>query len=309
MQVKNITSIEMGKTRRWFWIALKALVTLLCFYFLYDQFQRRNVSFNDLEIPRYFGPILVLQSFLMILNWYLEILRWKISVDAVEKISFKQATIDVLGGLSMNWILPFTAGDFVARIISKKDKYRTTAAILLNRTIMLLLTFIVGVYALVSLFRTEFNFYYALGGIILALLVLIAIYKAAPGKLISYFEELKRESLWRILVLSLGRYMVFFVQFIILLKIFNTSLSLLDVSAGIGWIFFVRTSIPSLIGGLGLRETSAVIFFQRLVDDLGTVVFPVFILWILNTAIPSFIGAILLWKLKAHNSQDSHNIA
>ncbi len=309
MQVKNNTSIEMEKTKKWFWIGLKTSITLLCFYFLYDQFQSQNIFFDDLVIPRYFVPILSLQFFLMILNWYLEILRWKISVNVVEGISFKQAVIDVLGGLTMNWILPFTTGDFIARIVSKKDKYQTSAAILLNRAIMLSLTLVIGVYGVSWLLEDQFDWYYVLGSLMLVLFVLTAIYKVLPKKINSYFKGLEKQILLRILGISVGRYMVFFLQFIILLKLFNLDLSIELLAAGIGWIFFVRSSIPSLLGGLGLRETSALIFFKDTVNDLGTIVFPVFILWLLNTALPSIIGAIMLWKLKSHNSMDSHNIA
>ncbi len=302
MQVKNNTSIEMSKTKKWFWIGLKTLITLLCFYFLYDQFQNRSISFEELEIPKYLVPVLLFQILLMILNWYSEIFRWKISVEVTEEISFKQASIDVLGGLTMNWILPFTAGDFVARVISKKDRLGTTSAILLNRTIMLLMTLILGVYGTSVFLKDQFNWSYLLGSLVLVLLVAAASYRAIPKKFTSYFGELENRTLGKILFISIGRYLVFFLQFIILLKFFNPDLTIPILSAGIGWIFFVRTSIPSLLGGLGLRESSALIFFQGLVENLGSIVCPVFILWILNTAIPSIIGAMLLWKLKAHNS-------
>lgn len=277
---------------------MKTSVTVLCFYFLTSQFQNKNVSFSNFEFPSLLAPILVLQFFMMVLNWSLELLRWKISLDFVERISWKQAAIDVLGGLTMNWILPFTAGDYLTRILSKRDKYKTTSAILLNRTIMFSLTFALGIFGMVSLLHIKFDAASMIVLMGIVILVLVLIVKMTSEKFLSYFKELDRSILTKIIGISVGRYLVFFLQFIILLRLFNGGLLLKDIIAGIGWIFFVRTSIPSLLGGLGLRETSAFFYFQPLISDMSTVILPVFLLWVLNTAIPSIFGALLLWKIK-----------
>lgn len=288
---------------------LKGTITLLCFYFIANQFQQKRLSLSDIELPDYFVPIILLQLLLMALNWWLDIWRWKISIETVERISFKQATIDVLSGLSMNWVLPFTVGDFLARIASKREKYKSTAALLLNRAIMLVLTFIVGFYGLIAFLKNEsIGDFILVSGIVLIVL-LVVLLKVLPKKFLAYFIELEASVLWKVIFVSIGRYAVFFFQFLLLLKLFNSQLDLGTLTAGIGWIFFVRTAIPSLLGGLGLRESSAYIFFQPLVQNISMIVFPVFILWVINTVIPSLIGVILLWKLKTNNSMDSHNIA
>jgi len=306
MQVKNNTSIDMGKTKKWSWIAFKAFITIVSFYFIHDQFEDRTVT-QSLDFPDHFISIMIFQFFLMIVNWILEIHRWKISVDSSEKISFRQASIDVLGGLTMNWIVPFTVGDFITRIATKRDKYKATSAIFLNRVIMLFLTLLVGLHGLISLLHVN-GLYLMVGASILAAVLFVAD-RVTHGRFSRYFTELNRKTLWKIILISICRYGIFFLQFIILIAIFNPELATVTISAGIGWVFLVRTSIPSLFGGVGLREASALFFFQNLVTDTVTVVFPVFVLWVLNTAIPSLLGSLLLWKFKTHNSEDSHNIA
>ncbi|MEP5611682.1 MAG: hypothetical protein ABJP45_05500, partial [Cyclobacteriaceae bacterium] len=172
MQVKNITSIDFSKTKKWFWIAIKAFVTLLSFYFIQSQFKDHTIA-QSLDIPDSFISIMILQFFLMIVNWIMEILRWKISIEVVEKISFQQASIDVLGGLTMNWIVPLTVGDYITRIAAKRDKYKATSAIILNRMIMLFLTLLVGLYGLTSLLNVKGQYLFA-GVIILAALLYVA---------------------------------------------------------------------------------------------------------------------------------------
>ncbi|MEP5612372.1 MAG: hypothetical protein ABJP45_08985, partial [Cyclobacteriaceae bacterium] len=133
--------------------------------------------------------------------------------------------------------------------------------------------------------------------------------RVARGRFSQYFLVLNRKTIWKIILLSVGRYGIFFLQFVILISIFNPELAVFTIFSGIAWIFLVRSVLPSLFGGVGLREASALFFFQNIVTDSLSVVFPVFVLWILNTAIPSLIGSVLLWKFKTHNSEDSHNIA
>ena len=138
-------------------------------------------------------------------------------------------------------------------------------------------------------------------------LVVLIINKNVSKKFLSYFSQLKRKTFWRIILISVGRYFIFSTQFLILIHFFNPTLDLWLIAAGVGWIFFVRTSIPAFFGGLGLREASAFLFFQSLVTDTSTIIIPVFILWILNTAIPSILGSILIWKLIPQYSSDSPN--
>ncbi|MEP1097488.1 MAG: hypothetical protein ABJG78_20395 [Cyclobacteriaceae bacterium] len=292
--------------KKWSWIVLKAFITLLSFYFIQDQLTDRAVT-KSLNLPDNFIPVMILQLFLMIVNWILEIHRWKISIESSERISFRQASIDVLGGLTMNWIVPFTVGDYIIRIAAKRDKYRATSAIFLNRVIMLFLTLLVGLYGLISLL--DGNGSYLLFGIFSLAVVFFVADRIAQGRFSQYFTELNRRTLWEIILISTCRYSIFFIQFVILITLFNPELDLITISSGIGWIFLVRTSIPSLFGGVGLREASALFFFQDIIADTVTVVFPVFVLWVLNTALPSLLGSLLLWKFKTQNSEDSHNIA
>ncbi|MEQ9405516.1 MAG: hypothetical protein RIM99_18150 [Cyclobacteriaceae bacterium] len=297
MQVKNITSIDAGKTRKQILTWIRLGITLVCLTFMYYQLQERNLFEGKINLPDWFYPALFLQVPLMILNWYLEIFRWKISLEPFESIRFNDAAADVLGGLAMNWIGPFTTGDFLIRLASKKDKYKATSAILLNRSIMLILTLLVGLYGIVI--YMEYSISLTVVSIaVLAVISLLFMLKKILVKFVSYFYELKRRLLFKIIAVSLVRYVVFLIQFFVLFKIVLPELSATLIIAGVGWIFFIRTAVPTLFGGLGLREVSAFFFFENLVPDIQLVIYPVFILWIINTVLPSIIGVVLIWNLR-----------
>ena len=117
-----------------------------CLLFLYLKLDDQLVDYARIELPIYSAGIISLVCLLMIINWYLEALRWKYSIQTFEAISIKEACKAVLAGLALNWVLPFTSGDLIARIAKHQDKYQATSAAMLNRGIMLLLTFLLGSY-------------------------------------------------------------------------------------------------------------------------------------------------------------------
>lgn len=295
MQVKDQTVIHRNKYPL-LGNLLKLGVTLTCLYFLWDQFQKQDVDFSQTTWPANATWILVLVTFLMMINWYLEALRWKISLSSFEDISIQEAWKSVLGGLALNWVFPFTSGDFAVRIIARKDKYQTTSAIILNRGIMLLLTIAYGVFSLIYLEQALFtiNRWYVL--IAVVLLVCVFFFRKKFEQFLTYFKSMQRSILCKVTVLSILRYLIFTFQFYLLLAAFNPALTSVIILAGIGWIFFIRSIVPHLLGGIGLREAASVVFFTTFVVDVSTILIPVFMIWLINTVIPSIAGLGLIWR-------------
>ena len=297
MQVKDNPSIAPLAKRRLLLIT-KVIVSLLCLFFLSWKLSSQQELINTVDFPRSFPLILLVILGLMLLNWYLEIVRWEQSIQQFEPTSKWSAAKDVLGGLAMNWVFPMTSGDFIARIASKKNKFQAASAIVLNRSIMLLLTILYGAYGIFhyGVGDIGLNYWFLIVLVVLGLLLILS--KKWFKKFWVYFNEMKRPIAVRIASLSVLRYSVYAFQFYILLKLFLPTFSDSTLFAGIGWIFFCKSVLPSLFGGFGLREVSAYVFFEPLVTDITLVLLPVFLIWIVNTAIPSMIGSVLVYKLK-----------
>ena len=297
-----------SKSRKITWFLLKLVISAACIFYLITSLKERGIDPKVVELPAFFTIVIVVELALMVLNWCLEVKRWQLSVSSYEKISNKQAGIEVLAGVALNLVVPFTIGDFLARILNKKDMYKTTGAIVFNRLIMLGITLFVGYLGLVQFADPSLNSNYWFLGLFVLLLPVFVRHKFGR-RIFSYFKETSISLLLKVLLLSIGRYSVYFVQFILLIWIFNPMLDLDVISGGVGWIFFFRTAIPSLFGGLGLREASALVYFQNIVPDITLILVPVILIWLINTFIPSLIGSILVWKLRSEYYSSSKDFS
>ncbi|WP_370087353.1 lysylphosphatidylglycerol synthase domain-containing protein [Ekhidna sp.] len=282
----------------WLIAIIKILILGGCLYFLIVKFHEQSISFKEVIIPDQFAFILVVVLLLMIFNWYLEALRWKVSLQQFDSISMKKAWQVILGGLALNWVLPFTSGDLLARISQQRDKYQATSAAILNRGIMLCFTLVLGLYVLSQLaLEYEMNGWFALV-ILIGIPVLRRLFKKSESRFLTYFKELPKRFLIRIIGISFVRYLTFVFQFYLLLTAFLPSLPADSIIAGIGWIFLARTALPLFFGGVGVREVSGILFFEPLVSDLQLVIIPIFLIWVINTVVPSLVGLVFVWRMK-----------
>lgn len=294
MQIKNNLSKYLQKP--WFISLLKTILLVGCMYFIYSKWQSQTFPPGDFKWPSNFGLITSIVFVLMIFNWYLESLRWKVSIEVFESITLIDAWKVVLGGLTLNWVLPFTSGDFIARISQQRDKLKATSAAMLNRGIMLVVTSVFGLFGIGQLaIRYKWN-HWALVAALIITIMLIVLFRKHIGRFASYFKELSKGTLIRIVILSLLRYFIFVTQFFLLLNLFLPGLDDHLIIAGIGWIFLARTALPLIMGGAGVREASGLIFFEPYVANIEYVLVPIVLVWIINIVIPSLAGLILLLK-------------
>lgn len=301
MQIKNNHSNYLQNP--WIIGLIKLLVLAGCLYFIITKLQDQSINLGELIWPASFGFIIGLVLLLMVFNWYLEALRWKVSLQPFEAISIKIAWLVILGGLALNWVLPFTSGDLLARISQQQDKYQTTSAAMLNRGIMLCFTLLLGLYG-VSKLTVEYdvNGWFALL-LMFSYPIIRWLFKKSLDQFLSYFRNIKRKTLLRIILLSLLRYVVFVFQFYLLLSTFLPDLSAELLLAGIGWIFLIRSVLPLFFGGVGVREASGILFFEPYVSDLQLIIVPVFLIWVINTVMPSLVGLIFVFKFKVNIAQ------
>lgn len=295
MQIKNNRPNYPKKS--WI-IGLKLLLLTVCLYFIFHKLEGQSVSLNNLSLPYNLWSIISIVSVLMIFNWYLEALRWKLSVQQFESISIQEAWQAVLGGLSLNWVLPFTSGDLIARIAQRQDKYQTTSAAILNRGIMLVLTVFLGLFGM-SFMAREYNYGgLFLLGILFGIPILKRLFKKTINRFLEYFRKLTSTLVIKLITLSVLRYAVFILQFYLLLAAFLPTLDVKLIIAGIGWIFLVRSVLPLFFGGVGVREASGVFFFEPYVAELDMVIVPIFLIWSINTLLPSLAGLLLVMRSK-----------
>ncbi|WP_462249005.1 hypothetical protein [Ekhidna sp.] len=295
MQIKNNHSNFIHKP--WIIISAKIIVLLGCVYLITSKIQGQAITEGFVQ-PDGFVITIACILILMIFNWYLEALRWRISIATFESISTLKAIRVILGGLALNWILPFATGDLLARISQQKDKYQTTSAAVLNRGIMMVVTIIGGVYGS-SFIAQEYQLKGWFALIFLILILVAFLLRKRLIKFLLFFQKLSRRIILQIIGISILRYAVFSLQFFLMLSIFlGDTVSEELIFGGVGWIFLARSSLPLFFGGIGVREASGIIFFDPHVEDLQLVLIPVFLIWIINSVLPSILGLIFILKSK-----------
>ena len=301
MQDRDNKTIASGRFRNTIFLIAKFLVSSLCVWFVFEQLKQKSGPFELALLTGMHYTAIALVLLLMVVNWLLEAIRWKWSLAPFAKLDTKEALGEVLRGLALNWVLPFTGGDFVSRMAKRERKAETVAAILFNRSILLALTLFFGLYSLWVYNQMSFS-RMIMTAFLVALFcfmvyhVVVSQFRTVKG----YFHLLGRQLSMKVIFISVTRYLVFTLQFFLLLKVFLPSVSASFLFAGVGWIFFIRSVIPSLLGGIGLREASACLFFEGIVHDTALVLSPVFLIWVINTVLPSLVGAALIWKLKVN---------
>lgn len=264
---------------------------MLCLWFISQKVSGVSVKTGLLDIE-----LLQLCSFLLVLmgiNWVLEAERWRLAL-VEEELTLSAALHAILCGLALNWVVPFTLGDAGARLANIQFYKKAISALVLNRVILLSITLSFGGISVLYYFNELNDWWFWLlstGGV------------ALPFVFHMFHPTLNQNRLIRICMISVLRYAVFTLQFYLLLEFFLPSLSPQILLLGIGWIFLFRSFIPSLFGKFGVREASAIVFFQPYVMDTDMVVIPCLLIWAINTLIPSALGAICIFTLKVKIAQ------
>ena len=102
-----------------------------------------------------------------------------------------------------------------------------------------------------------------------------------------------------LLLYSLLRYLVFSIQFYLVLLTFGVQLKGFYEIALIPVCFMITSIIPTLmLSEIGVRSSVAIIIFSVVSEESLPIVLASVVLWIINVAIPSVIGLVNLNKLK-----------
>ncbi|MFY0606138.1 MAG: flippase-like domain-containing protein [Cyclobacteriaceae bacterium] len=265
---------------------LKIAMSAAVLWFIANHADLENVTWQKVE-PWLDRPmIMFLVIILMPINWLLEAWRWKLAM-VKEDLTFTDACKQVFAGLALNWVVPLTLGDASSRLVGVKN-YKTSAGALVKvRVIMLIITMIFGGVSMLYYFNSLDTW------LLVGLLPILSL-----GVLWAYKRAQTQSLDLRVVLISLVRYAVFTFQFVIIMSVFLPDIKWVILTLGVGWTFFFRSIIPSLFGNFGVREASALVFFEPLVFDPNLVLIPCLLIWLINTVLPSILGVFFISSLK-----------
>ncbi len=274
-----------------------------------------TISASILENP--LSAWLIVACFAMtVINWSIESLKWRYLLHRFTRISFIRAFAAIMSGNAISLWTPNRVGEYVGRIVFLDPAVRVKSifATLAGGVSQLVVTLIMGTLG--------FVFYEKMGhipeliqlatgiagllfiGLLLFFYFHIRVVRAwfpvrkwtkSIRKYLLVYRQYKRQELETVLLYSLTRYLVFCIQFYILLIFFGVHIPFLESMMLIFVMFFIQTISPTTgLTELVVRGGTTLFLFQRFTDNTTAVLFASYGIWIINLLIPALIGAIIL---------------
>ncbi len=273
------------------------------------------------------GPLLwnsVAVLLLMILNWSLEAVKWKLSVKPVQEVGFFRALQAVFSGVSFSVTTPNRVGEYLGRLLYMKEgnRLKTISITIVGSISQLIITLLAGIAGLLVL-RGEIEnrqlisplwMSVILYGVIAVTAVLLLFYfrlsfivrwaDRLPGSkrfayLVEALEDFHTGLLLRLLGLSLLRFSVFLLQYYLLFRLFGVPLSWWPVCWTVSVSFLVMAIIPTIavaeLAQRGKVVTAIVGLYSA--NELGMTLATATI-WFINLILPALIGSLLILRMR-----------
>jgi hypothetical protein len=294
-------------------------ITALLFWSLYRQL-KTQLADVDLEHwwPEDTWPYLLFALLLVPVNLGIEARKWQRLAGSALPLTYAESVKSLLGGIAFSMITPNRIGEYPGRILflARKNSTRLISVSVLGGCTQLLAVLIFGALGLIY-YNVHFPGLWPavllVGSLLITLLVWLFYWRFerwAP-----YLERLKWLRKFRmygqmmgrfttrqqteILWLALLRFMVFTLQYYLMLRWMGIMIPLAD-GFFLGSLFFwAMAVIPSIaLAELGIRgEVSLFLFHTFTANKLGILTATIG-LWGVNLVIPALIGSILLLRLK-----------
>lgn len=272
----------------------------------------------------------VLVIVLMFFNWSFEALKWRVLLHHIQQISFLTAFKAVLSGLSVSLAMntPNGIGEYVGRILYVKEGNRLRAITLtfVGSISQLIITMVLGT---IGLFLLRNNFYNATNttlplsllwinsivyGVLALTVVLIVLYlkiswliklleKIPFIKKYSFFiqklEDFGWKELLKVLLISFLRYLVFIVQYLLLLQLFNVGIGLATSFWIITVMFLALAVVPTIaLAELGIRGKISIFLFGIFSANTIGIVLTASTIWLINIVVPALAGSLFVLSIK-----------
>ncbi len=275
--------------------------------------------------------LIVFSLLLMPLNWSLEALKWKYLFKNKEKVPFLLAVKAVLSGASISAVSPNRTGDYFGRVFVLKETgfWEGVFITLIGSYAQTITTLFFGGLALFGFLAPNlinnlgvdshqllvFQYGYF---ILFALLVLFyfrisIISKLVPqswgkiNKYVNIFIKYKFNQLFTTLIISILRYIVFSIQFYILL--FAVGIDFLSPFEGlifISSIFLINTIRPTIaLLEVGIRGSVAIFVLVLFLSPShsnthieNAVLLASTLLWLINIILPAILGLFFIKDLR-----------
>lgn len=312
----------MLKTKSWSALAVSItwiFITAFCLAYLLQTVMgllEKNeltfpISISNAQSIILTGSILLL----MVFNWGVEAVKWKLAIRDLEGISFFKAVKATLAGVAVSTWMPNRIGEYIGKVFYVQPQNRTKGAIsaLFVSYTQIVATLIFGLIGGVY-FLMAYGEVHVYG--LLMLLITLVLGVSVFGYRLLRREKLayKRGKFWkairyflltftrynssmhlRMIVLSALRFAIFSTQFVLALHLFGVQSSWVELFLLVAAIYGIQTVLPTpAIAALGIRGSLSLYFLGFVTDLNGAILSASYGIWLVNLLLPSFFGFICL---------------
>lgn len=309
-----------------------AIVAMACWFIVTKVNNQKNLrEFNTLLNG--VGDVavrttLALVVIMMLMNWAIEVVKWKYLSRRIEQISWWKAIQSVFCGLTWAIFTPNRIGEYGGRIMLLKAQNRATGAVAMGVGLFaqLVLTSVFGALSIAWFVCTYLptpdavQFAVWLLGIIYALAFLVLYFNVhwvdkLVGRLrflrkikpfFAVLEDFSTRELTNVLLLSLARFVIFTSQYIVLMLVFLPSMPFAAMVLMIFILFFIQSAVPSLdIFDFSVRSFVASNLYSYITTQEIAVMAIVSCIWFVNLILPAILGSVFVFNVNYVNNNKS----
>jgi len=274
---------------------------------------------------------LALAFTLMFVNWGLEARKWQLALREVENVSFRRSLQAIFSGTTMAFFTPNRLGEYFGRIlfVPASARISSVAFTVMCATAQLLVTVWMGFaglyfirpYMLKSNGGDSAMFWIELlMSVVLPAAMLLTVfyfrlswavswinrlhYIRRFGKYLQVFGNFQLSMLARIFALSIARYLVFIIQYYLLLEVFEVELNWWQTFWSMSVIFLLLAIVPSiaLFTDVGIRWKASLQFLSIFSTNTIGILGASLAVWLINLVIPAIIGSMLIFQIRFFNT-------
>nr|WP_224477021.1 lysylphosphatidylglycerol synthase domain-containing protein [Winogradskyella vincentii] len=314
------------KTKQFLFVLIKLSIVVGAGYFIYSKLLLNEnllfstyIAFLIKNDPFSLKNVLFL-VILTLFNWFFEILKWQKLVQVVQKISFKDALEQSLGGLTASLVTPNRIGDYGAKVMYYTNRFKGKIVLLnlVGNISQMTITTVFGVIGLtifVNFYQVDIDYYRVTRFVFILLIIAILSFFGVKHRrfkvkghsyvdIIDFIKSITINVKAKTLVFSLIRYLIFSFQFYFLLSVFGVAIDYLDAMVVITSMYFLASIIPSIsIFDVVIKGSVAVFLFSFLKVNELTILTITTSMWLLNFVIPSIFGGYYVLNFRLPNAE------
>ena len=280
---------------------------------------------------------LVIVIFLMLINWAIEAVKWKIAMHNIQRISFLKSFRAVLSGVSFSVNTPNRVGEYLGRVLYMEEGNRLRAVSLtivcsISQLIVTLFVGLIGLFCIrrkietgemIRGFDSSLWLQVLQYGVITVLVILTLLYfrLSLLARLVDRLQNRNRYDwlthslkniratiLLKLLSLSAARYIVFIVQYFLLFRLFEVDIGWWQCCWAVSVIFLVLAILPTFaIAELGIRGQVSLKLLELFSTNGLGISLATATIWLINLVVPAMAGSLLIASIKIFKYRNERN--